>query len=870
MAFPSSTQAFESNIDEPRYVDPHNIYPADLLIDDEIECEHYGYNQSGPGNLDYSQLSGTEHDHGFVRSGRKCMFHWIACPFRSSDFEEWMDHVNQHFPAPHSSPGSADQLQARNRRDYRNMPNVWVCGLQCSFEVSSDDHTNLWEEKVIHIFGHLMEGYSVEQIPEKHDWMRYYADMGLCQELDVLSFPQYGPPAGPYIHPVEQFSKPPHCDPVNRPINMSGRPRGKFSLSALKPGFGANNEEGQHVTGSAIARSEVQEIYKGDHSEAVIPVSQGFTPAATENNLPGGELGQIQQGISALRTDDIPKGKIIDTSGSEDFDEMSEVEWSESESDDVSKSSENGDNLIGKHLSKGNMSGEKGGNQEKSKTTNGSIPCSNDQERSPDSPSIRLGGSGLLNPQQSQNQMRDPQPDATKAKLPGVDANSREIVKGKNNLFGEVLLQETATKIKAYAVERAIEITRQRFFYYLLRYASSTTCGEGSPGGAAGSGSSGNSRATESVQPAIASRKLLDKGKGRAYQNEGNNGDDEDADGDGNRKKRPRIDKASPSIPPVRYSCIFFANAADLRKNNLLSLDLTKWSMECYRSGFETIARLKSHLYSHHCYGCQKCHRILPSADAFYKHHRKGCEETPGDPPLCLSDDQMERFKSKKPITGIDTEEKRWVWMYKIVFPDQDSVPSPYWQAISLECNRQHIDSFPQRNELFGLLKDQFEAALDMRELSDPLVKALLGILKDVWAKVVDSVMEKYPMSQEPGDIDTASWKAIFGDIAEPLAPIDSNGDAVGDASDSTDEPVDLFFEEVGLQGIFDSTIPASLSGLGKTPLEDLSVDVRNWKYHPRTGELLDGMQFSVEGMMSIDDITMPWSEQPRSSTEVL
>ncbi|KAK6516003.1 hypothetical protein TWF281_004593 [Arthrobotrys megalospora] len=416
--------------------------------------------------------------------------------------------------------------------------------------------------------------------------------------------------------------------------------------------------------------------------------------------------------------------------------------------------------------------------------------------------------------------------------------------------IGESLIQETAARVKFYAIRRTIEIVRQKFLQHLLSLSRSSTGGGSSSNEA--TGPSTGSGTSEDVSIRDSRRKQLRNGKRKVRQSEEGDGDDDEADGDNNRKKKPRMASGSPGVPNPRYACIYFASAMKSKTSNLSSLDLTKWATECYRSGFETIARVKSHLYSHHRYGCKKCHRVLASAELFHEHIEKGCNESTGDPPLYLSRGQAERLKSKKPIPGINTEEKRWSYLYKIVFEDQDAIPSPYWQAISLDCNRQHIDSFQQRDELFGLLKEQFEAAVDMKELSGPLIKALMEILKEVWAKVVDTITEKYPVPEISGEGDPISWKAIFNDIVDQRTQNEafnsvgecSNStcnteDASGSNSEGIGDAIDDPSADLRPSNLPDPVIPESLLGLEKSQLDVPLVPAQEWKYDPWTGKPL-------------------------------
>ncbi|KAF3906105.1 hypothetical protein ABW21_db0209100 [Orbilia brochopaga] len=362
----------------------------------------------------------------------------------------------------------------------------------------------------------------------------------------------------------------------------------------------------------------------------------------------------------------------------------------------------------------------------------------------------------------------------------------------------QALIHETAKFIKAYAVKRAVEIARQHFFRHLSSLQPSTAAG----GSVAESSGAGAEAPKSPERPNTRSRQS-NKGKGRADGGGGEDGEDEAEDGD--RRKRVRTRRDRPDGPTVRYACTVFANAMKTRENAPSSLDAAKWPIECYRSGFESTTRLRSHLYSHHYYGCKICHQTLTSADAFYAHHLEGCEQVRGNPPLWISTDQINQFKSKRTVTGIDTEERKWAWIYRIVFPNEDELPSPYWQPILADCQRQHFDTTEQRNALFGVLREQFERAVDIENLSAPLVESLLRNLKNVWHNVLDKVQEKFPTSD---NIDIESWKAIFENLETDIASIVPNEGAGAQEGVSEDSEQPELSQTMGPATSVESELP--------------------------------------------------------------
>ncbi|KAF3194980.1 hypothetical protein TWF225_005589 [Orbilia oligospora] len=218
--------------------------------------------------------------------------------------------------------------------------------------------------------------------------------------------------------------------------------------------------------------------------------------------------------------------------------------------------------------------------------------------------------------------------------------------------------------------------------------------------------------------------------------------------------------------------------------------------------------------------------------------------------PVFLSREQISRLKSKKPVPGVNTEEGKWRSIFRLVFPDQENIPSAYWEAKSLNCKRKHIDS----SELLNLLKRELETVLREKELFKPFNQALL-VVKIVWSKVVDAVMENYPMSENPNDMDMASWKTIFEDIVENTARINTrNGgsdptpslvNSTNSASESTSEAAYESFQGTVSPTIPESTIPDLLSGsffgFDKPQFNELPTWTEPWKFNPFTGEPLGG-----------------------------
>ncbi|KAF3272438.1 hypothetical protein TWF970_010064 [Orbilia oligospora] len=402
--------------------------------------------------------------------------------------------------------------------------------------------------------------------------------------------------------------------------------------------------------------------------------------------------------------------------------------------------------------------------------------------------------------------------------------------------LGNQLLRETAARVRAYALQTVAELLRQQFAECSLRFTNpnaTADTGESSSSGELVSSTESGSRTSLPTAELNQGRSIWNKRKAPSRQ-EGEGADDDDEDDEDNRKKRPRMSKSSLCTPCVRrYACIYFANAMDSKDSHFLNVDLTRWQTEFYRSGFETVARVKSHLYSHHQWGCKKCYRNFPTAEAHYDHSHGDCQESTETAPVFLSREQISQLKSKKPVPGVNTEEKKWRSIFRLVFPDQESIPSPFIKP-SEEAIR--------------------DGAPDNQELLKPFDQALLGI-KIVWGNVVDAIMENYPMSENPNDMDMASWKAVFEDIVENTARSNTRNDesdptpslvnSTNTASESISEVAYEFFQGTASPTILESTIPNPLSdllfGLDKAQFNELPAWAEPWKFNPFTGEPLGG-----------------------------
>ncbi|KAF3259765.1 hypothetical protein TWF128_003771 [Orbilia oligospora] len=382
--------------------------------------------------------------------------------------------------------------------------------------------------------------------------------------------------------------------------------------------------------------------------------------------------------------------------------------------------------------------------------------------------------------------------------------------------LGNQLLCETTARVRAYALQAVAELLRQQLAEYSLRFTNPnafTDAGESSSSGVfVSSTESGSRTSLPTAEPGA---------------------DDDDEEDEDNRKKRSRMNKSSLCNPRARrYACIYFANAMDSKDKAIFTVTI---------NGDVKIAigifPLPKHIM------------IIVTVTAKIKQRQHQSfylvSKSVGSNPRSLFLESTQKRENGGPFSDLCSRIRRiFLRHLTLNFPVID------WEAKSLNCKRKHIDS----SELLNLLKRELETVLREKELFKPFNQALL-VVKIVWSKVVDAVMENYPMSENPNDMDMASWKTIFEDIVENTARINTrNGgsdptpslvNSTNSASESTSEAAYESFQGTVSPTIPESTIPDLLSGsffgFDKPQFNELPTWTEPWKFNPFTGEPLGG-----------------------------
>ncbi|KAF2647126.1 hypothetical protein K491DRAFT_615105 [Lophiostoma macrostomum CBS 122681] len=191
-----------------------------------------------------------------------------------------------------------------------------------------------------------------------------------------------------------------------------------------------------------------------------------------------------------------------------------------------------------------------------------------------------------------------------------------------------------------------------------------------------------SSRTTsESASPNTSTRETTRSrdGLSDARQGKRKRGDDDDDEkednGRGKRTKKVEVPTSTPEKEKKRLACHYFKH--DPRKY--------RDTRTCGGPGWETIHRVKEHLYRRHSVlpQCARCGENFPDAARLNEHLRNAdactiCEVVPNEG---IDKIKEEKLKNRRAVFQAGNEEEKWRDVYLILFPEADSskIPSPYY-----------------------------------------------------------------------------------------------------------------------------------------------------------------------------------------------
>ncbi|KAI3324069.1 hypothetical protein HD806DRAFT_494008 [Xylariaceae sp. AK1471] len=247
---------------------------------------------------------------------------------------------------------------------------------------------------------------------------------------------------------------------------------------------------------------------------------------------------------------------------------------------------------------------------------------------------------------------------------------------------------------------------------------------------AAGGAIQGSDKPTEGNNAESQAHKKR-KGVGEDNRGHGNDGGDGNDDRKGKGKKKPRT-SANHSR---KLACPFFKHNPDLYGKN----------MTCRGHSWDTVHRIKEHLFRTHTQPEGRCHRCLvvfENVPDLQQHQRKAVpcdviENAVGETYIDAPTAQRLRRKSAKGSIPKKSEFVKWKEMFNLLFPDVEPIPSPYYD-----------DDQEKRSEAEVIQDFSSFAAREMRQEMNSILRDS-GIEDALRARLVKRFQSFQPMIQE-------------------------------------------------------------------------------------------------------------------------
>ena len=221
-------------------------------------------------------------------------------------------------------------------------------------------------------------------------------------------------------------------------------------------------------------------------------------------------------------------------------------------------------------------------------------------------------------------------------------------------------------------------------------------------GNSAQDSSAGKSSSGLSDRSSLTKRPL----SGKPSQHEADDFDNDDY-GNGSGNKRPRNNKPAGTMGKSRkLACPFYKYNPEKYST----------SRTCVGPGWESVFRVKEHLYRRHTlprHKCTRCLRRFDSVEALSQHSRSDvpCQINDHTEEEGLNDAQEKELRKRPKYKSHISKEVQWRDMYMTLFPniDPSSVPSPYYDDQPSDSIL--VPNGYLRQELPRLVCQGFEAA---------------------------------------------------------------------------------------------------------------------------------------------------------------
>ncbi|KAB5583514.1 hypothetical protein GE09DRAFT_303666 [Coniochaeta sp. 2T2.1] len=183
-----------------------------------------------------------------------------------------------------------------------------------------------------------------------------------------------------------------------------------------------------------------------------------------------------------------------------------------------------------------------------------------------------------------------------------------------------------------------------------------------------GEGGRGTKRSADRISGRQSTGQAPPGGKKRQLHGDGGGvGEEEDSDQEGGGKLHKK------AKPDPRFACPYYKHDPVRYRNH----------RTCPGPGFTSVHRVKEHLWRRHMmpkFSCAMCNHPFESNPDLFDHVRTStdCFNQNHGPADGIDEAKHKQLKAR--LKGSPTEREKWESMYRILFPDDDVIPTPYYE----------------------------------------------------------------------------------------------------------------------------------------------------------------------------------------------
>ncbi|KAI3325395.1 hypothetical protein HD806DRAFT_521007 [Xylariaceae sp. AK1471] len=204
------------------------------------------------------------------------------------------------------------------------------------------------------------------------------------------------------------------------------------------------------------------------------------------------------------------------------------------------------------------------------------------------------------------------------------------------------------------------------------------------------------------------------------------------------KRSKPKVKNHDGPIVDRKLACPFF-------KRDGHNKAITRI---CMGPGWSSVGRVKEHIYRRHMppkHQCCRCRKVFSSENELAAHLRTLIPCPVHDAPLpeTITRDQATQLRHRGGKLPDASDEEKWKSMYRVLFPDDNYVPGPYYDESCGHCiskaDSRLLNDYRQyqSHELAPLVQREL-STIPADDLSDELRARFADLLPRLNAKVLD------------------------------------------------------------------------------------------------------------------------------------